>query len=124
MESPTACSPMSGVFNLTAALARLGGDERLLRDLAIFYLEDVPPLVERLRDAIERGDAEETLRAAHTIKALSANFDAQAATAAAQVIERSAKAGELSSAAENLPDLVVAVDAVQASLQAEFRDNL
>ncbi len=120
MEATSACSPVTAAFNLPTALNRLGGDEGLLRDLAAFYVEDVPPLCERLSESIDRGDTEAVVRNAHTIKALSANFDAHVAVDAAQGIERAARTGELSLARDSLPDLLTAVDAVMAALRAKF----
>lgn len=124
MESPSVCHPAAGVFNLQTALVRMGGDETLLRDLAGFYLEDVPPLLQQLRDAIEREDVDEAVRFAHTIKALSANFDAHALCATAQSIERAARAGELESARHSLPELHAGIDAVITALQAEFSPGM
>ena len=120
MEGPSAGSSPAVALNLPAALSRLGGDQALLRDLAVFYLEDVPPLCQQLSEALDNGDAESAVRCAHTIKALSSNFDAYAATDAAQRIERATRMGDLVLAREALPELRSAVEAVVGGLQTEI----
>ncbi|EMI16436.1 hypothetical protein RMSM_06639 [Rhodopirellula maiorica SM1] len=57
------------------ALGRLGGDEELLRELAAILVDDVPPLVDGVQNAIESGDFGEAYRDAHALKGLVVTFD-------------------------------------------------
>ncbi|WP_437206781.1 Hpt domain-containing protein [Planctomicrobium sp. SH664] len=111
--------PEVATINIRAALERLGEDEGLLRDMAEFYLEDVPPLLVEIEQALQAGNSEVVMRAAHSIKGLSSNFDGDAATAAARVIELSGKANDLGSASEALPRLKAEVQLVIAALKAQ-----
>jgi two-component system, sensor histidine kinase and response regulator len=69
-------------WNKSESLARLGGDEELLRELCEIFLEECPKLVQKLRQAISEADPETVMRAAHSLKGeleyLGANVAAQA----------------------------------------------
>ncbi len=106
------------VFNPTAALARLGGDTRLFKDLIGFLHEDAPPLLVRLREAVGRGNAEQVARTAHSLKGLVVNFDAHTAAAAAQKVETMGLTGDLTGAAADVETLAVRV----AELEQHLRD--
>jgi HPt (histidine-containing phosphotransfer) domain-containing protein len=104
-------------LNLEAALQRLGGSTKLLRDLARFFIEDHEELLRRLESAVASGDCNEALRAAHSLKTLAANLDAeQPCVKAASEIERNARDGNLTVASSLLPQLKQAA--------AEFREQL
>jgi len=56
------------------SLQRMGGDEKLLKDMAKYFLQDAPELLQILQQQ-RVGDAAE--RAAHSLRGLSANFGAK-----------------------------------------------
>lgn len=58
------------------ALKRLGGDQKLLATLAGFFLEDAPAFMAQLMEAYHAGDLETVFRRAHSLKGLSATFEA------------------------------------------------
>jgi HPt (histidine-containing phosphotransfer) domain-containing protein len=116
------CDPSQAVFNRQTALQRIGGDEQLLHDLALFYLEDAPALLTQLQDAMQQADAEGVTHAAHTLKSLSANLDAHQAAALASIVERIGRSGNLASAPDLLAELDAAVHAVLRSLRASYSD--
>jgi two-component system, sensor histidine kinase and response regulator len=93
-ESPlrTAAVP---IMNRESALVRLGGDAKLLRQLADFYAEDAPKLLRELEAALAADDAKLVHQTAHSLKGLAANFDAFAAVTAARDMELAAHAGNL-----------------------------
>ena len=82
------------ILDHEAALVRLGGDEALFRDMVQFFDEDSPPLLEAIRAGIRDGDAEQVGRAAHTLKGLAANFNAEPTVAAARRLEQIGQAPE------------------------------
>src|SRR5262245_2409606 len=63
-------------IDLAAALARLGGDRELLRDLAGLFLEDCPGWVEAIRESICRENAAGLKRAAHSLAGSVGYFNA------------------------------------------------
>jgi len=132
IAGPTGCGDPSGipegtamadghlVFNSTAALARLGGDIQLFKDLIGFLLEDSPTLLAKLREAVAQGNAAQVARAAHSLKGLVANFDAHTAAAVAQKLESQALLGELAGAAAEVDQLASHL----VELEGQLRDYL
>ncbi len=106
------------LLDLQAALARLGGDRELLAQIAQFFLEDSPGLLDELRGGLRNGEAKTVLLAAHSLKGLAAHFGARAAVDAASVIEESADRGDLAAAAAALPELERQVGLLQKALAA------
>ncbi|HVJ69267.1 MAG TPA: response regulator, partial [Caulifigura sp.] len=103
--SPAMSPSAAAVIHLGIAMARLGNDQQLLRDMAGFYVEDVPQLLEELRGALTTGDVELATRSAHSLKGLSSNFEAPHAVAAAFAVENAARTGDLKKAAEGVEEL-------------------
>jgi len=58
------------------ALKRLGGDEKLLSTLAKFFLEDAPGLMTQLHNDVDAQNIDGVLRRAHSLRGLSATFEA------------------------------------------------
>lgn len=109
-------------FNEHTALQRIGGDQRLLHDLAVFYVEDAPSLLATLREAVRNGDAEGVMHAAHVLKSLSSNLDAHQAVALAAVLESAGRSGDLKVATELVPELEASVSAVLKGLRSAYAD--
>jgi HPt (histidine-containing phosphotransfer) domain-containing protein len=106
--------------NLNAALARLGGDRELLAALIEVFLEDGPPLMKRLESAFDSGDRPALHHAAHHLRGLASNFDADDVTEPALCIEKlaSSRADFDSEADASLEQL----DSAVARLTAELRN--
>src|SRR5262249_1113785 len=69
------------------ALARVGDDRALLKELIGLFLAECPRWLAAIREAIRQGDAAELRRAAHSIKGTVGTFGAPAAFEAAQRLE-------------------------------------
>ncbi|MFO0900295.1 MAG: Hpt domain-containing protein [Pirellulales bacterium] len=93
------------VFDLEGSLQRMGGDLELFRDLTEYFFADAPPLVERIALAIERDDAGQLERAAHSVKGLAANFGAAQVVASAARLEDLGRQGFAAEGASALVDL-------------------
>jgi HPt (histidine-containing phosphotransfer) domain-containing protein len=78
----------SSLFDYDRSLARLGGDPALFEEIVTLFLEDCPQLVRQARSAWSEGDLETLARTAHSLKNLTANFDASAAMTAAATVEQ------------------------------------
>ncbi|MBW3597066.1 MAG: response regulator, partial [Planctomycetes bacterium] len=105
-------------MDLDAALERMDGNYELLADMAGFFLEDAPELLDRIRDGIAGYAPEEVQRAAHSLKGLAANFNAQRTIETAKEIEYAAEAGDLPAAASRLPELERLVESLAQSLKS------
>ncbi|HVR73068.1 MAG TPA: Hpt domain-containing protein, partial [Planctomycetota bacterium] len=73
------------------------GDRDILRDIALLFFEDYPKVFSKVRGAIERRDAVEAARAAHTLKGSVSNFSTEVADLILE-IERMALGGSVSEA--------------------------
>ena len=101
-----------------AALARVGGDRRLLAELAGLFLDDLPRLLGDVRDAAGAADAVRVRRAAHTLKGSADVFGAASVVAAAQRLEAMGRNGDLSDAAAALAALEREMRRVEPELAA------
>ena len=83
------------VLDEREALARVGGDMDLLREIADLFQQECPQALENLRAAIERGDGPAAGREAHGLKGSASNFGAVPVVKAAIRIEQLAREGRM-----------------------------
>lgn len=107
------------ILNVAASLARLGGDASLLSDMARFFLEDADQLYQDLLRAFETNNTELAYRSAHSLKGLSANFNAEPCVTAAMAVEESAKQRKLESSTPVVVRLRTELDRLIAALRRE-----
>lgn len=108
------------VINLANTLRRMGNDRRLMREMAAFFIDDVPPLLEELRQALEAEDAATAARSAHSLKGLASNFDARQAVDVARQLEMAAGEERFAEGHRLLPVLQEEVDRVFAALNDQL----
>jgi two-component system, sensor histidine kinase and response regulator len=102
------------VFDPETPLKALGGDGAALGRLLDLYLETTPPLLARIREAVQRADVEALVYAAHTLKGSLTQMGFPAAHTLAAELESVARAGKLVEAgplAENLERRLNELDA-------------
>lgn len=83
------------ILNLAAALDRVGGDQGLLEEVALLFLDTSSDLFTEIGHAVEARDARALERAAHTLKGSVGNFGADAAFQAAFQLEKMGRSGNL-----------------------------
>jgi HPt (histidine-containing phosphotransfer) domain-containing protein len=86
------------VFDLNAALKRVGNDRECFAHMTEFFFEDYPAIVDRLHQALDNRNAQGVGYAAHSLKGLVANFDANDLVHLAALIEKAASDGDLKAA--------------------------
>ncbi len=111
-----------GVFDYEQCLSRLGGDRELFDEVLQIFLEDAPLLLAQAAASLANGDIAALERATHTLKGLSANFAAPAATTAAYTVELLAREHRLDSAATCFPQLEAEVHRLEMALR-NFRGH-
>lgn len=106
-----------------AALERLRDSvgEEFVTELVQLFLDDAPAQLAALRDALERGDANEARRAVHTLKSNGATFGADGFSESCRLLEESAKGGELTGAGGLLARVEAEYEDVAAALAAQSR---
>jgi HPt (histidine-containing phosphotransfer) domain-containing protein len=107
------------VINVEAAMNRLGGDRQLFDDMAGFFREDAPSFMRDIESGIQRKDAFAVALAAHTLKNMAATCGGEQAARVAGKIESCGRHDDLDGAAEFLPTLAGAVQALDSALVAE-----
>jgi len=85
-------------IDTASALARVGGDVEVLKEVAAVFLEELPESLRSLREAVTAGDAHAIERAAHKLKGSVGNFAAHPAFEAALKLEVLGRDGNLSEA--------------------------
>lgn len=91
--------------------------EEFVVELAGDYLSDAAARVARLRQALERGDADSLAMDAHTLKSSSANLGALAFAELAKRFEAAGRDGDLAGLAGEVEVLEREFAAVKASLE-------
>lgn len=92
--------PVLKVCDLPAALARLGSNAELVREMLVIFREDAPLYQSRLKDAVAEGDASGVQHASHSLRGMLSVFGAAAAMQVALRLERMAEGADLSTATE------------------------
>jgi len=89
---------------------RLDGDIDLYRELAEIFINDSKTLLQRIRESIDTGNAQQLYKSAHTLKGAVSNFSAQKAYDAALALEIQGKENTLENAGPSYDDLTARID--------------
>jgi PAS domain S-box-containing protein len=106
------------VFDRDAVLARVEGDQELLREIADLFLGEAPELLRAIRESLERRDAASLERSAHALKGSVGNFGAKSAFEIALKLETMGRSGDLSGAPETLTELEAKISRLENALAA------
>jgi len=105
LTAPLQAGAAEGVFLYREALARVGGDARLLREAVQLLRPELPGIGSRIRAALAAGNARELDRAAHGLKGSAGLIGASRVEAAARRLEEMGRTGDLSQAQTVWPTL-------------------
>jgi CheY-like chemotaxis protein len=92
-------------YDHNQCLAQLEGDEEMFAKLAALFIETTPGLLDRLRTALQSGDAEQVAHVAHKLKGSALQFNARIACNLTLQTEEAAHRGDLEVARAILPEL-------------------
>jgi len=104
-------------WNPENALARVEGDDTLLRELIQLFLDDYPRTLADLHAAIAKGDTSAAERHAHTLKGAASNFEAGPVVTAGQRLETSAYRKDLANVATQVKELERALAELRIDLE-------
>ena len=116
-SAETVKSSQQTLCDFAGALARLGGDRRLLIELVQIYMEDAPILMVRITNGVREANFSDVQHAAHRLRGLAANFGAPSVTEPAQRLERYAMAGRLQEARMTIQELEAETARLEKALQ-------
>jgi PAS domain S-box-containing protein len=118
-ENPLPVRPVS--WDAAAALERVGGDEKLLREIVQIFVEETPKLMVILRQALISDDVEQLESTAHSLKGELGYLGAASLSQKARELEESAQRRDLARAAallsvfeSEIAELVVSMRAAGA----------
>lgn len=114
--------PDGSPLDCEAALACLGQDHSLLRELAQLFLGEYPRLIAGIDLAIERRDAAALAKAAHRFKSSVSNFFAAGTTAALTELECLGQRGDLAGVAERREQLAGELRRLLPALEQRGRE--
>ncbi|MGH9722316.1 MAG: Hpt domain-containing protein [Bryobacteraceae bacterium] len=98
-DSTTTVLDISQLRNITL------DDEDLMREIVSALVEDASHQIDILRQAVERADAQECARVAHSARGACGNVGAASLAALFSAVEQSAKGGDLTVAGNALRSL-------------------
>jgi two-component system, sensor histidine kinase and response regulator len=111
----TTASP-AAVFDLAFALDQAGDNMGLLWELVELFLDRAPGQLDRVRDALERGDVRLAERSAHILKGSICQFLESHRVAPLQEIESMSKAGQIEEAKQRFTAVEDLVDGLLRSM--------
>jgi signal transduction histidine kinase/CheY-like chemotaxis protein/HPt (histidine-containing phosphotransfer) domain-containing protein len=111
------------IFNAPEALARMGGDYDLLREISEILLERCPQALTEMRQAAMQGDPATLERLAHTLKGSLAQVGAGAASSAAHRLERLAHRGHCDTADPLIEELAAELARFEPLLRNWIKEN-
>lgn len=107
---------------LDTLLEVIGGEHDLLVELIDSFLEEAPPLLAGMRQALAQEDAIELRRTAHTIKSSATDFGAARLAELCQELEDMGKTGTLAGAAALVAQIEIEYEHVKVALD-QARDS-
>lgn len=109
-------------LSVIESLRELGGSE-LVVELVEIFLDDLPPRIAALREALEEGDAEAVARCAHTLRGSCANMGALRMNQLASELEGAGGSGDLSKVLPLLEQLEEETEHVRVALEVEVSET-
>jgi HPt (histidine-containing phosphotransfer) domain-containing protein len=106
------------VLDPCIALARVGGDADLLKEIGALFVKEYPALLTRLAAAVSNRDDYTVERTAHSLKGSASNFGARAVCDAALALELAGRRGDLTGALEHLRALEAALTLLHSELES------
>jgi HPt (histidine-containing phosphotransfer) domain-containing protein len=90
------------VLERAEGIRRSGGDESIFNELTTIFLADVGRLAGLVRTAVEQQSADGLIYAAHTLRGSASQIGATAVAERSRILEKMARAGDLSKSHEQL----------------------
>ncbi len=108
------------VFDRSAFLERLMGDEDLSKKIIAGFLEDIPTQIFDLKKPIQQGNASKAGSQAHKIKGAASNVGGIAMSAVAYEMEKAANDDDLKRLSEMLPILEMEFERLQQAMGGKY----
>jgi CheY-like chemotaxis protein len=121
---PGETTPDEGdAINKESMLRAFDHDWEFFQEAVDMFVEDYPPMIDHIRQAIQEADTEKLKRNAHALKGMLGNFQATAAAKAALVLEDMGREQHLDGASEAEAQLSTEVARVEQTLRAMLEES-
>ena len=105
-REPETIGASNPAFNKEELLSAFEDDWDFLEEVVDMFISDYPAMMTTIREALENKDAKTLHRAAHSLKGVLLNFQADASAKTALMLEEMGRRGELEGADEKYKMLV------------------
>ena len=109
------------VWDRSAMLERLMGDEALAQTILQGFVVDLPQRLQALREVLASGQTADATRHAHTIKGAAATVGGEAVRATAAAIEAAGRSGDAHAMRQLLAELEADADDLRGAITPELR---
>ena len=116
-------SPAEVIVDEPLLVSHVDNDRELLRDLVDLFLAECPRLLNDIKTALDKRDAEAVLRGAHSLKGSTSNLAAKPAAHAAFELEKAAQMGDFARADCVLRELESQLERLKPALLALRTEN-
>ncbi len=119
-EKPVEKIPLPQIpdIDIESGLLRVGGNEKLYRNLLGKFYNEYPDSTKQIKDALAKEDKELGIRLAHTVKGVAGNLGAKDLQAAGADVEAAIKDGNL----ENIDELLDTFEQNIKSIMNDLKD--
>jgi len=107
------------VWDKEALMGRVRNNEKLAGKLVKLFLNDLPGLLESLKEAVNRESMDDIVAHSHRIKGSAGNLSAIAVSKTAAKIEKASRAGDLLSVSDEMPNFENQVAELLVFLEGE-----
>ncbi len=122
-SATTAEAPLEITLDMGSLLKTVENDYGLLEEIVVLYRMDAPKQLQRIRDGIDRQDADLVREAAHSLKGASGAFGNTPTYTLAFQLEQAGRHRDLSQADALLVQLHRSIAALERALDAELSKN-
>lgn len=105
-------------FDHVAMSERLMGDEELIKNIAIAFIDDMDKQIEQLQQSFTDGNAQQVGALGHKIKGASANVGGMLLSTQALKIEQAGKAGDIESIDTELPLMISRFEELKKAMKS------
>jgi len=113
----------ASVFDLDEALSICGGNYGIVQEMVACLFDEADSLIEKMRTALNTGNATGLGNAAHRLKGTVLYLGARSATDATQRVERIGQSGDLTAAAEAIDELLTQIERLKEALARPMQSS-
>ncbi len=121
---PVSIEPSAEVIDIPLALSRLQGNKKLLKEIAVMFLKELPNYLSAIEEALQQGDSYKLERAGHTLKSAVGNFAAKSAFETVHAVEMAGKNGDMTGAKTAIAELIKQIDKLKPALEKIAKNDL